>query len=511
MLRLGFRRRLVKDAKITLMRKGDMKVVRIESIAVGGEGVSKDFEIPIFINRVAPGDLAEVEVFDVRKSFARARLDKLVEPSPERTDPPCPVFKVCGGCQLQHIAYPFQLKAKQQIVQQALKHIGGIDPDLVGEPIGAANDLHYRNKVQFPVRHPSGSDRMLAGYYKQDSHELVNIKFCPIQPQSLDSMLAIAKELLQEQGIRAYDEKTHAGTLRHITARHSFALDKILVTFVVNIACESYFSDAREPMRRRLETIATGLMEQLPSVIGVCLNFNTTPGNKIMGDETTCLAGVDHLEEILKSDRLDLPQRLRDGITYSLSPTSFFQVNTAQAVRLFEVIYDAVKPDTNNSPALIVDAYAGVGAMSLWLSAACHQVIAVEDHAPAVEDGLRNVQLNGITNVSFRCGGVETVLLEMHKEGLVPDVVVLDPPRKGLSEEAVAAVLKLAPAKIVYVSCNPATLARDLKIFQRGALQADDQEVHKDRVVGYKTIMVRPVDLFPHTHHIESVTVLERL
>ncbi len=505
------RQLLDKDAKITLMRKGDRKVVSIESIAVGGEGVSKDLEIPLFINRVAPGDSVEVEVFDVRKTFGRARLEQVIKPSPQRTEPPCPVFKVCGGCQLQHIAYPYQLKAKKEIVEQALKHLGGLHPDCVAEPIGARHDLHYRNKVQFPVRNPTGSDRILAGYYKQDSHELVNIKYCPIQPQSLDVMLDIAKELFQGQGIRAYDEKTQTGTLRHITARHSFGLDKILVTFVVNISSENYFRDAREPMRKRLETVANGLRNRLPEVIGVCLNLNPHVGNRIMGDETVCLSGEDHLQEILKTERADLPQRLRDGITYSLSPTSFFQVNTDQATRLFEVVYDACVADKEKPPTLIVDAYAGVGAISLWLSATGAQIIAVEDHAPAVEDGLRNVQLNGITNVNFRCGSVELVLTEMYKEGLVPDVVVLDPPRKGLSEEALAAVVKLRPAKIVYVSCNPATLARDLKIFHRGFLQAADEEVHKDKVVGYKTNIVQPVDLFPHTHHIESVTVLERL
>ncbi len=495
----------------TSLRKGDRKIVRVESIAVGGEGVSKDCGIPIFIDRVAPGDQVEVEIFDVRKTFARGQVEKIIEPSQQRTQPPCSLFKVCGGCQLQHLGYEHQLEAKHLIVRQAIKHIGGLSEDLVCFPIGAKNDLHYRNKVQFPVKHPHRSKRILAGYYKQDSHELVNIKHCPVQPQLLDRVLETAKELCEQNHISAYDEKTHTGILRHITMRYSWDRKQALVTFVINCFPHDFDPQSTKALPERFQRVATTMIERVPEVVGVCLNFNITPGNRIMGAKTICLAGDDYLEEILRTDRGDLPEKLRAGITYRLSPTSFFQVNTEQATRLFEEVYDAVTEHATVKPKLIVDAYAGVGAMALWLAAGGEEVIAIEELASAVEDGLKNIELNGIPNVRFRQATVESAFAEMRDEGLVPDVVILDPPRRGLTEEAIDALVKLAPAKIVYVSCNPATLARDLKILQSGEGANGQEDVHKSRAVGYKTNKIQPIDMFPHTQHIESFTVLERL
>jgi 23S rRNA (uracil1939-C5)-methyltransferase len=213
------------------LERGQRVELRIESLTPTGSGVSKDLGMPVFIDLVAPGDLAEVEVFDVRKDFARGRLLRLIEPSPMRAEPPCPLFKICGGCQWQHLSYEAQLESKTEIMRQAVRHIGGLEPTMVRDTLGG-EPLNYRNKVQFPVRNPQGSQRILAGYFKKDSHELVNVKYCPVEPTVLDRMLEVAKAVLEDHKIWAYDERTGKGSLRHINARTSFASGKVLVTLV---------------------------------------------------------------------------------------------------------------------------------------------------------------------------------------------------------------------------------------------------------------------------------------
>jgi 23S rRNA (uracil1939-C5)-methyltransferase len=486
------------------LKKGEIVLATVESLAPGGDGVTRERGMPIFISRVAVGDRVELQVFDVRKDFARGRLLRVLDASPERVEPPCKLFKVCGGCQWQHIEYRSQLKAKERILQQTLKHLAGLDPQLVKPAIGAEGPLFYRNKVQFPVQHPRGSERLLAGYYKQDSHELVNIKHCPVQPEPLDRLLEAVKTFCEKHSIEAYDETTRTGLLRHIAARYSFDRRAILVTLVVNSAPEQVPSQrvkqrpASPVDLLKMTEIAQALMEKVPEIAGVCLNYNPHEGNRIMGDITISLAGQPYVIEKIATDRSDLPVRLRQGMEFKLSPTSFFQVNTAQTVKLMEQILDAVMAQParfKTELPLVVDAYAGVGAIALWLAPIARQVIAVEEHPAAVDDGLLNLELNRIENVDFRLGMVESVFPQLLSEGLVPDVLVVDPPRKGLSQESLESIVKLAVERIVYVSCNPATLARDLKFFGRN---------------GYKTKQIQPVDMFPQTYHIESVTLLER-
>jgi len=547
---------MAKDSSVWhLLRKGQRLTALIASLAPGGDGVSRDLGLPIFVSRVAPGDLVELELFDVRKDFARGRVVRVLEPSSQRQEPPCKLFKVCGGCQWQHLAYEWQLKAKEAIVRQSVKHIGGLDPDLVLPAIGAAASLHYRNKVQFPVSSPPGSDRILAGYYQQDSHQLVNVKHCPVQPEPLDRLLAAVKEICQRYGVAAYDERKRTGLLRHINARYSFDSRQVLVTLVLNCPepvlpeCEPDFirglpspdrddSDLLPPDRLSKERsrprswparaggspagslpapsmaamrrLADELMAKLPELSGVCLNFNTSPGNRILGQSTLLIAGQPFVVERLRTARPDLPQRLQEGLLFCLGPTSFFQVNSAQAVTLLEVVLDAVltesarpEPDSDwgdeersqSRLPLIVDAYAGVGTIALWLSVVAQTVIAVEEHAAAVLDGLRNLQMNKICNVDFRQGTVEQELAKLSVERLSPATLLLDPPRKGVSAEALQSAVRLGAQRIVYVSCNPATLARDLKILEEN---------------GYKTKQIQPIDLFPQTFHVESVTVLDR-
>ena len=526
------------DKKSHELFRGQTVKLSIQSLAPGGDGVGRVDGIPVFVSRVAPGDVVDVQLFDVRKNFARGAVEKIVEASHQRQEPPCKLFKVCGGCQWQHITYEHQLEAKEDIVRQAIKHIGGLDPNLVQSAIGAETNLHYRNKSQFPVRHPHDSTRILAGYYGQGSHKLINVKHCPVQPSAMDEMLEAVKAVCERHQLSAYDERSHKGLLRHILGRYSFANNAVLITLVLNSNVEHLrangFVDQQlqnlqtsvvsteddegdptthEPSKKpsgvphgkkfnpgrlkpeTLERIAEDLMSELDQVVGICINLNSERGNRILGDTTICLAGESFITEELKSTRLDFPPMLKDGIKFRLSPASFFQVNTEQASRLLEVVADALV-DFARKPKTLVDAYAGVGTMSIWLAPFAERIIAIEEVEPAVEDGRQNLQLNAVQNVEFLLGSVEEILPEV-KDKLAggADIVLLDPPRRGCSTEALDAVFALCPQRIIYVSCNPATLARDLKIIEEN---------------GYKTKRVQPVDMFPQTYHVESVTVLDR-
>ncbi|MBI4532338.1 MAG: 23S rRNA (uracil(1939)-C(5))-methyltransferase RlmD [Candidatus Melainabacteria bacterium] len=475
------------DAAKTLA-KGDVVTTTIQSLGPGGEGVSKDFTLPIFVNRVASNELVEVELFDVRKGFARGKVVRIVNAAPERVEPICKLFKVCGGCQWQHLSYAAQLKAKESIVRQAIEHIGGLDGELVEPTVGTQEMFFYRNKVQFPVASSHQGSRIKAGYYKQDSHELVNVKHCPIQPEPLDRVLNAARHACEQQGISAYNERRRTGLLRHICARYSFEAKAVLVTLVVNVRSETL--NCKQPWLERLKKVALEIMAHVPEVVGVCLNLNAEVGNRILGNTTICLDGQDYIVETLRTDRTDLPASLQQGLTFRISPASFFQVNPSQAVCLLETLLDVI-PDKVN---LLVDAFAGVGTMALWLACRAAKVIAVEQIAEAHADGRINAEINHIGNVEFRLGSVEDVFMQMIGQGCMPDVILLDPPRKGVSIEALVSACALRPTKIIYVSCNPVTLARDLKILEKN---------------GYKTRTVKPIDMFPQTYHVETITVLE--
>lgn len=488
------------DAATSPLRKGQTVRLRILALAAGGEGLSKDYGIPIFVNRVAPGDLVDVRLFDVRKQFAKGEVLELIEPSEFRAQPPCPLFKICGGCQWQHLSYHYQLEAKSDIVRQALKHIGKIDSVIVQPTISSFKPLAYRNKAQFPVATVAKTGRILAGYYQQNSHELVNIKHCPVQPEPMDRVLETTKEILQASGVSTYDEKTGVGLLRHIAERYSFAANKVLLTLVLNHKPKMPYE-----LNDMLISAAREIMQNVPEVSGVCLNFNPSAGNRIMGDTTICVSGEPHLIEVMRSALPNAPEKLRQGLKFRLSATSFFQVNSEQAAVLLDQVLLAVTGQESVAPAdahfdqripLLIDAYAGVGTMGMWLSSVCQRIIAIEELNSSVENGEINLGLNDLENVEFVKDRVEEQVVELLSQGARPDVVVVDPPRKGIDPAGLRSIIDLAPARIVYVSCNPATLARDLRILEDS---------------GYKTKRVQPIDMFPQTYHVESVAVLEKV
>jgi 23S rRNA (uracil1939-C5)-methyltransferase len=476
--------------------KGQTLDVRVASLATGGEGVSKDFGKPIFINRVAPGDLVKIRLFDVRKDFAKAEVLELLEPSPMRAEPPCPIFNVCGGCQWQHMGYQHQLDAKRDIVAQAIRYIGKLDStaERVLPTMRAPKPLGYRNKAQFPVNQVAKTGRILAGYFKQNSHDLVNIKHCPVQPEVMDRTLEVTKEILQSVGISGYDETTGHGLLRHIAERYSFDRQQILLTFVLNTRTEKLDEDTHA----KLTSAAQQIMQAVPEVIGVCANINRTRSNTIMGDTTVLIRGEAHLIETLRSHLDQAPQQLKDGIQFRLSSTSFFQINSTQAEHLLDEVLKAATNDfdpAQHDKPIIIDAYAGVGTMGMWLAPIASKVIAIEEHPSSIQDGHVNLKLNNITNMEFIQAKVEDEVPKLLERGIRADVAIVDPPRKGIERGGLHSLIKLGARRIVYVSCNPATLARDLRILEEN---------------GYATKRIQPIDMFPQTYHVESVTLLEK-
>lgn len=474
-----------------LLSKNQKLISKIDSIASGGQGVCKHEGTPVFVDRGVPGDLVEIELYDVRKDFAHARIVRVLEESTSRTDPPCKLFKVCGGCQWQHIKYEEQLALKTDITKQVIQRIAGLDANLVRETIAAESPLKYRNKVQFPVAQPRNSDRILAGYFKEGSHELVNIKHCPVQPSSLDELLERAKESAELAGLSAYEEKSHSGLLRHFFFRHSAFHNNALLTLVLNAAPEQL-----PQLKGRLQSFVSKMDHA--ELLGICVNFNPSRGNRILGNETICLSGQDFLVEKLQSRHEAAPDKLKEGLEFRLSPASFFQVNSAQAVTLMDLVLDEVLAQLANSEKdklpLIIDAYAGVATIAQWVSPLAERVLAIEEVSASINDAKEILRANSVNNVEMIHGTVEAVFPDLLQGGSKADLVILDPPRKGVDKSALEAAAGMKPDKIIYVSCNPATLARDLKILAH---------------LNYETVSVQPVDLFPMTYHVESVSVLK--
>lgn len=492
------------------LNKGDLVRYTAASMANGGDAVGRVEGVPVFVERAAPGDELEVRLYDVRKDFAHGSIETMIKPSPHRAKPPCFHYERCGGCQWQHIDYADQLVFKRNLVVESLQHIAGLDEpesdrtkvqDLVATTIGCADPFHYRNKMQFPTSHKMG--QVLAGYYERGSHDLVNIDSCPIQPELIDELLQAVRVLLKEYKVPIYSEERHNGLVRHINMRISHETKRVLVTFVVNHDPVKYKKFAQIPELYRISGLAAELMDNFGEVAGVVINFNPARGNRILGNDTLTVLGADHIIETLRTSREDLPAKLREGLAFRLSSNSFFQVNTPQAVRLLEeVAKDAREAlGEKQGQALIVDAYAGVGTIALWLSPFARQVIAIEEVQAAVQDGQMNVQLNEIENIEFVQGKVEDTLEKILEESGEMDLLVLDPPRKGAAPSVIECLRRSGPHHIIYVSCNPASLARDIKLLGQPIEGAK---------YGYKAIRIQPIDLFPQTYHVESVALLER-
>jgi len=440
----------------------------VSDLSSSGDGLGRWQDRVVFVPDTVPGDRIRTRLVQVKPSFARGKLRQLLQPSPDRIRPACIVADKCGGCQWQTVGYPAQLAAKQQQVVDALNRIGGFEQPQVLPILVAETPLRYRNKATYPLlRSPEG--RVKAGYFRKGSHKLVNLNQCPVQDERLDPLLAEVKQDIQERGWSIYNEKRHQGRLRHLCLRIGRRTGQMLLTLV-----------ATAPNLQDIELQTQEWMERYPNLVGVCVNLNPEKTNAIFGDETLVIDGQSYVEEVFAELR------------FRIHATTFFQINTEQAERLVHWILDELQLQGHET---LIDAYCGVGALTLPLARQAGRVIGLEAQPEAVDQGLINAGLNGIDNVEFRSGSVE-VLLPQVAESLptAVDVVVLDPPRKGCDRAVLDALITLKPARIVYMSCNPATLARDLEILR-------DQG-------GYSLLKVQPADFFPQTPHVECVAIL---
>ena len=448
------------------MEINDEYIVHIERMSNLGLGIARVDGIVLFVEGACPGDKALVKVIKTNKNYATARIVKLETPSSHRVQPFCALQKLCGACQLQFINYEYQLKIKKEIVQDAMHKLANLDID-IPDVIRSPKQQQYRHKIQYPISSTKVSKRILAGYYKPKSHEIVNIKHCPIQPEICDEIIDFIRLNADKYKVSGFDETLHKGDLRHVVLRVSEATGKILVTLVVNAG----YSGAK------LENFAKAVFEHFPQVSGACLNFNPKKTNVIMSNETICVCGEPFIEEQLL------------GKTFKIGANTFFQVNPSSAENIFRYVRNHIRDNLPN--AQVLDAYAGVSAFGICVADVCEKVVCVEENTASTDLAKTIAQLNNISNIEINNMDAGKFFASEKRKF---DAIILDPPRKGCTRQSLDAALKLCKKQIIYVSCNPATLARDLKYLCEK---------------GCKVKSVQPFDMFCHTFHVENVAIVE--
>lgn len=448
--------------------KNEVYEMMVDDIGVNGEGIGKVEGYTLFVDGGLPGETVLVKVVKVGKNFGFGKLESIQVPSPDRVIPICKVASQCGGCQLQHLSYEGQLKFKQNKVDQLIKRIGKLSDIQVEPVIGMDEPYYYRNKVQYPVRQEGG--RVKIGFYAKRSHRIVETDICYIQDQRNEEVKALILDWMTQNGISAYNEETHKGFLRHIVTRHAHTTKLMHVTLVIN--------------GRRLKA-AEGLIARLTKldyISGISVNINKEITNVIMGEQLLHVYGDTHIEDTI------------DDVKFHISPLSFFQVNPVQTEKLYAKVIEFAELTGEET---VMDIFCGIGSISLLLAKKAKKVIGVEVVEAAVEDALHNADINGINNVEFYTGKAEEVIPRLHDElKMRADVIVVDPPRKGCEEVLLEAMVKINPKRIVYVSCDPSTLARDLKYLAEK---------------GYKVDQVQPIDMFPQGVHVETVVLMSRV
>ncbi len=449
------------------LEKNQLLDVTFEDLTHEGLGVAKPEGIPIFVAGGLPGELGQIKITKMQKTHGFGRLMKLTKTSSDRVEPPCPVYTQCGGCQVQHLSYEAQLMTKQKLVSDALTRIGKITDATVHPVIAMDDPWRYRNKSQVPVGQKDG--KLVTGFFMKRSHDIVAMDECLIQMEANDRAVQVVKDICQKYDVSAYDEVSKRGILRHILVRYGKATGELMVVLVV-----------REKRIVNLEEIVTEIAEALPALKSLVLNVNRYPTNVILGKKNILLWGKEVIYDEIS------------GVRFAISPHSFYQVNSVQT----EVLYEkAVEYAGLTGAETVIDAYCGIGTISLLLAKKAKQVYGVEIVETAVADAERNASLNKIKNATFVVGAAEETMGKWVEEGIIADVVVLDPPRKGCDRRLLDAIIEMASNRVVYVSCNPATLARDLRILEDG---------------GYKVQEVQPVDMFSMTGHVESVVLITR-
>ena len=451
------------------MKVSDEFVVDIEKLSNLGYGITKIDGYVVFVENACPGDKLKIKLTKVTKNWANAEIIEIIKGSTHRVEPFCALHKICGGCQLQFIDYNYQLKLKKEIVEDAIKNIGGLDIE-IQHPAASPEIKNYRHKIQYPIAQTKVSKRILAGYYKPGTHDIVNIKHCPIQPEICDKIIDFIRNSALDYKISGYNEKKHSGDLRHVVLRVSKSTGKVLVTLVVNST----------KVFDRLKDFSQNIYNNFKEVSGVCVNFNSKKTNVILGENTELIIGKDFIKE-----------RILDK-TFRIGPKTFFQINPQSAENIFAFVKEYINKNFENP--IIMDAYAGVTSFGICISDVCKKVVSVEENKEAVELAEETIKKNEIQNIELHNMDTQKFFeKELKTKKRKFDVIILDPPRKGCSEKSLDYAFRLCKSKIIYISCNPATLARDLKyLTQKGA----------------NVELIQPFDMFCHTYHIENVAIV---
>lgn len=458
------------------IEKNDVVTVTIEDISANGEGIGKYNGYTLFIKDTVVGDIARVKVIKAKKNYGYGRLVSLVKPSKDRVDARCPIARQCGGCQIQEMSYESQLRFKEKKVSDNLERLGGILPGTykMAPIIGMEEPWHYRNKAQFPVGRDKDG-RIAMGFYAGRTHSIIETKECYLGDSVNEKILSLIRTFMEENNIAPYDEQTNTGIVRHILIRKGFKTGQLMVCVVINADCLKY-------SEKLVEKLCA--MDGMTSIT-TCINKDKT--NVIMGEEVRLLWGKPYIEDYI------------GDVCYRISPLSFFQVNPVQTEKLYRTALEYADLTGNET---VWDLYCGIGTISLFLARKCKKVYGVEIIPQAIENARDNAKINEIENAEFFVGKAEEILPAFYEReykitGVKPtaDVIVVDPPRKGCDEILLHTIVEMQPKRIVYVSCDSATLARDLKYLEEN---------------GYAVRKVQAVDQFGHTVHVETVCLLSK-
>ena len=451
-----------------MVEKDKEYIFDVEALGYEGEGIAKIERYPVFIPGALIGEKVKVIITKVKKNFAYGKLIEVLEKSKERKIPKCANYNICGGCTLQHLSYEGQLDFKFARVKDCIRKIAGLDENIVKYPIGMKNIYRYRNKVQFPVGIVNG--KLSIGFFSEKSHRIIDMDTCLLQDEESEKIINIIRKWMNDYSIipaKKEGKFFKEGIIRHIVVRKSFKTNDIMVILVT--------TNKKIPYVNELIEMLTNSISNIKSIVQ---NINDKDTNLVMGYECINLWGEDHICDYIGKYK------------FNISPLSFFQVNPVQT----EVLYNkALEYADLNGDEVVFDAYCGTGTITLFLSKNAKKVYGVEIIDQAIENAKINARENNISNSEFFTGKSEEIIPRLIEDGIKPDVIVVDPPRKGCDTKLLKAIGEASPKKVVYVSCDPSTLARDLKCLEE---------------LGYKTVEVQPVDMFPMTKHVENVALL---
>ena len=456
-----------------IIRKNEIYKTEIIDLSSDGQGIGKVDNFTVFIEKTIPGDIVEIKILKTNKTYGYGKLIKIITSSVNRTTAKCEVFDKCGGCSLQYMDYETQLKHKKKIVADCLERIGGFKNinNIIDQTIGMDNPYNYRNKAQFPVKENPLHNSIDIGFFSKRSHDIINLESCNISHQINDKIINIFKNFINKniEKFPSYDEITHTGLIRHVFTRVGFFTGEIMVCIIIN---GDYFPNCKELIAE---------LSKINGMTSIMININKNKTNVIFGDKNINLWGQEYITDYINDKK------------FIISVNSFYQINPVQTQKLYNKVIEFAEVNEND---ICIDAYCGIGTISVIIAPYIKKVYGIEIIPQAVNDAIENAKINDIKNVEFITGKSEEIIPDLIKSGEKIDLLIVDPPRKGCDIKLIDCIINSKIKKLIYISCDPATLSRDLKLLTQEA---------------YELKKVQPVDMFPHTMHVETVALLIRV